>query len=616
VKRENVISRRSLETAGWVSFAAANGAVESALLSNAMGTHVQYMEGVDDTVRASYHAGLHVDTLLGPINSNSFNVPVGPLHLGLNVSDVHFNPPNITGHAAEQAASLLYQFNNAIVGQTREQLTEHLIHSARMGAIAGAVLSYAGIRGIRHLRAKSARIDNNLESIVSRLDTETAQKIEKEMAELAEDTGGTRRRERKQRKLGKKLGMAAVAPLIVLTTVFGNHQLEGLDGQQEAHYDQKHLPACFTEQQPSTEDITVSGVGGDAVNLALYASCRYPKEVRESLKESDDNFKPAFAKYKAKHPWWFKNSGNITRVAHLSDFHCNEADAKYLLPDELAAADPDIIVNTGDTQTNSGHMPWEKTKSDTSYTKKEKHKCIPELAEAIKHAAKANHHSIDVINALGNHDAKRITTFNNRWVRYRTVSSKHPVETIDLGEVGTTEESITFVSVEDPENVLWSPPPETEKTNAALLAQAKKIAAIACKIKAETGEAPWVLAHREQATSAAIAEDCARVALSGHTHEDDGLKEITDPQGNEVLQHTAGSVSGAGIGITLYQKPQEDATFTEFYYDKYKEAIEGYTTPTIHIDNSVDIHEGEMPMEPTPWQDEIRIAPFIRELVK
>jgi hypothetical protein len=82
------------------------------------------------------------------------------------------------------------------------------------------------------------------------------------------------------------------------------------------------------------------------------------------------------------------------------------------------------------------------------------------------------------------------------------------------------------------------------------------------------------------------------------------------------LQHTAASASGTEIGFTLYEKLQQDASITEFFYDKSKQEIVGYVTPTIHVDESVDILEGKMPTELMPWQDEDRIAPFIEELTK
>jgi predicted MPP superfamily phosphohydrolase len=605
VSRTKSRARQTAETAGLVSFAALNGAAEGAVISNeAFGAHVQYMDGVDATVRISQHPGLHVDTLLTPIASHTFQIPIGPFHLGINVDNVHFNPPSVTGRAAEHAASLLSQFDTAIVGQTQEQLTENLLHNAKLGAAAGAVICYAGIRAVRFMRARHGRIDANLDAIAEKLQPEAANAISKELNELGNDTGAARRRERKRYKINRRLGMAAVAPLLVVATAISGHEVGAFNAGQTAEYDQQNLPACFTGQHPTTRDITVSGAGGDAVNLALYASCQYPKQVRSAVRADDDNFKVAFSKYKTKRPEWFSANGNIVRIVHLSDFHCNQADAKYLLADELQAADPDVIMNTGDTQTNSGHMPM--------YEKK----CIPEFIRAVTKAAKGNQHPIDVYSALGNHDAKKITTLDSKWVKYRTLSSKHPVEKVELDHTGTSESSIKLVSIEDPENVIWSPPPETVKTDAALLVQAKKIAAIACKVKAQNGVAPWVLAHREQALSAVIADDCASVALSGHTHEEGGVKEIVGPHGNDVLQNTAASVSGADIGFTLYQEPQQDASFTEFFFDKTSQEIVGYVTPTVHLDESVSVHEGKMPEQPLPWQNEPKIAPFIKELVK
>jgi predicted MPP superfamily phosphohydrolase len=594
-------AKQSVETAGLVAGFGAAGAVAGAAAGNIAGTDVHYMEGVDANIRLSLHSGLDVHTMLTTIQSPDFKVGAGPVDLGVQGTVNNLNPPFLHGGASEHIISLLSQFDNAVVGQTEAQIREHLITNAKYGAVIGAAACYGGLRLLRAWRQKRNGNYQDLQSLREKAAASTVD-IQPEIDNLEARLGLA---ERPKTILGRrlKLGLIAAVPLVAATTAFGATKLsipETIDGAPH----EVNLPGCFIKKEPRLKDVTVTGSNGEAIKLMLYASCKYPEEVRSVLRADGKNFSPAFAKYKARRPWWFDNSGNIARIVQLSDQHCNKADDRYLLRDELKAADPDVIINTGDTQTNSGHMPIYEDA------------CIPDFVKAVEYAAKANHKTIKVVGALGNHDAKKITKIDSRWVTYRTLSSKHPMETVKLGEVGFNESEINFVSIEDPEDVVWSPPPETVETDTKLLAQAKKIAAIACKVKTKTGVAPWVIAHREQALSAAIADDCASVALSGHTHEDGGVKEVVGPHGNDVLQHTAGSVSGADMGVTIYQKPQLDASFTEFFYDKSKEEIVSYVSPAIHVDGSVSMLHGNAPFFTTPWQEESRIAPFIQELQK
>jgi predicted MPP superfamily phosphohydrolase len=593
--------KQRAETLALVSSAGVSGAAAGIAAGNIKGTEVHLMEGVDATISVAPQSGLDLHTMITTAHSESFHVGAGPFDLGINGTLNYFNPPVTNGNSSEHFVSLLSQFDKAVVGQTEAQIYDHLINCGKLGAVVGAALCYGGIkvirtrrqkkndnkRDIQHIREKAATGCVDISSETDRLEERLG------IAEAPKPVGGRR----------FKLGMAAAVPLLTLTTALGATKIkipEVHDGQPN----QVGLPACFVEKEPNLQDVTLTGSAGEAIRLILYASCKYPEEVRSFYEKTDENFNQAFDKYKTKRPWWFNDGGNIVRVLHLSDLHCNKANYTHLLRQELKATEPDILINTGDTQTNSGHMPiYENT-------------CIPDFIKEVERAAEANQNHINVITALGNHDAKKVTSLDSRWVTYRTLSSKKSAETVDLGKSGIYENKITFVSSEDPEDVVWSPPPESEKTNAGLLEQSKKIAAVACKIKAETGKAPWILAHREQATSAVIANDCAEVALSGHTHEDGGVKNIIGPKDNIVLQHTAASASGTEIGFTLYEKLQQDASITEFFYDKSKQEIVGYVTPTIHVDESVDILEGKMPTELMPWQDEDRIAPFIEELTK
>jgi predicted MPP superfamily phosphohydrolase len=489
----------------------------------------------------------------GPTVVNMPHVPVetGPLHFGVQADITRLDVALHNSDSLNTYAGLFSQYQEGIVDPVKHALIEHLATGAGIGAVAMGALSLGGLQAIRMYKELKRQQVHNPEG------SET-------MAQTAPN---------RWRRMRKALLTPAVATVALAGCGWGVKEVT-TDSRPPAR-PVTALPSEITSLNPMLKDATVTNdFVGSKIKLLLYGIKQYSGSVQTFWEDAATTFKTEQQAFAAAGNMDYESDPNIIPMLHVSDFHCNQAEYTYFMSDVLSAYRPGLILNTGDTFTNSGTMFYEKG-------------CYSNFSNKVATVGKQIGRQIPIVNIEGNHDLKKPIP-----------SHSQPIITLDKHRDYTAVvDGITFVGDQDLENTVWGVPnTRTEAiVNQKLAEQSTRLGNIACTITRESGIPPIILTHRKQAAYSPVLQGCATLSLSGHTHHDEGVKRIKGADGNIVTQHTEGSASGADIGFTVYETPKQTASMSLWLYDKTLHNVTGYISLKLYTDGKVHIVKHELP---------------------
>lgn len=461
--------------------------------------------------------------------------PIVKTGVDINISTLNASVDN--SHSLKDIASLAAQYKPNIVEPIQHALVERLATGATIGAIALSAVGYLGYKKYRDVQSKGGSSYLFEKAKNSNIKTRTLAGL----CGLVALFGA-----------GKVVHHATTGPNIV-----------------EKSANVRTLPKSLTDKSPLLKDATMEGLGSELPQKLAGAFVEYKKNVEESLELSEKKFQEAFEHYSSKKSSLI-NRPEYTVAMHISDAHCNYAMYKYALKPVTAAFQPSIVLNSGDNYTNGGTMPYEKN-------------CFTDLRNAVAEVDPTT----TIVNTIGNHDPKNFINIDkNPRVITPTKGDDFTAHT-ELGDIVVTEDkSLSTWDSKPPEKS-----PEMFKLNAE---QGHETAEIACKNAEKTGERPIVMVHRPQASFETSLRGCARLILKGHTHVNQPVKKVVSRDGQEVLHHTAGSISGTHNTIAIYETPKRPATYSMLYFD-HEHQLKGATTVTFDTDGNVTIEDEKLP---------------------
>lgn len=548
------------------------GTVYGAAMANyVFPERIEYVEGVSAHSSMTFNSGVVVDgrlnDLVAPNALSKIPVPaIDGVHAALDKP-----------HLGSQNSKLMGEYVSAItnfqdtVKDTGILIAHHVAAGAGIGAVLGAGLAYGTVLSARHFKKHRHEVDKEVKRLRGRQDEgdlESAERQEKDF-----------NKENMWRKI--RLG-SAIGAVLLLGGITANKAAEiesPVQGPGEP------LTPLITDKVAALRGAKIY-CGGAQINIAILKVNNLINKAESTWKKGNANFEIAYKQYRKSTGEKFKINPDIATLTHFSDLHCNFANYKYFFGPVMKIVSPDVAAFTGDVQTNSNTMFFEK-------------RCVPGMVNIFKEAGEANGKTIPLVSVAGNHDDKKPRhdgPNNYELTRYNMVKEIH----LGNGD-DPSAATLTFVGEQDPRSTIKFPttPVKLEDQLKGLAAQGEDMANRACREEAE-GKTVIEMAHGDQAGYAAASRGCATLILNGHTHHDEPVKAILGDNGKVVLQYTAGSASGALEGFSVYEAPQQKASFATFYYSKSQHQFVGYYTTTLYKDGTVSIKYKDIPPKVEP----------------
>lgn len=541
------------------------GAIAGAAVANyAIPQEIEFANGVKGDVSATViNNGLDVVLPIAEVVASKAD-----LHTPI-VSGAYVNFTELHGNFGDKKAqaeyvALISNFHDSVIRPTSDELVKHIAIGAGLGAATATAMTYAGIRYIRHLRKQDAQVAKDIKN--------------KENKKTDDDDRSAD--EQATRHHQNKLIRRGVAALASLALIGGGALTTKSAIEIETASSAKGVPVLprLAQEIPSisqdVEGIKIIG-GGDQVNAVIYGILDQKRNAEKPWEKAYQNLVPVWQNYAETIGSQYLNNPDYTLLMHSTDPHCNLANIPNFYNPALKLVGPDVVDFTGDEQTNSGTMFYEKD-------------CIPSLVRASEEAGMVNHKTIDTIIDGGNHD--NTASLDDQPHLYN-LDKDHVVK------IG----NLVFVGRKDPRSTVWNTqkPGEDE----LLVAQGKQIAKDACA-QDQDNNAIVVNSHDIRAGKESTALGCADLVLNGHTHNEQPFKTYLGDNGNLVTQHTGGSESGAGSGFSLFDGLQKDAFTSGIFYSKSQNRFVHAFTIKVDKDNSdVSITSQDLPAPLQPQSE-------------
>jgi len=537
--------------------AAASGAIAGGVVANnVLPPTVKVAPGAEAEVSLSFEKGVHVESIFTQFDAPNMtvNTPIPGVD-GIHAKITELNP-DITNYDPHLYESVLSRFDANVIQPTSDIVTEHLLKGAGVGAITATVGTMLVMKYFKDKRE-----------------------------EKRDEAAGTEEVQSKEMSAKTKWKKAAATGLSVLAAA-GLFKLGTEASSEEERSDKVPLSSVVTEREPSLEGATLTGLGGSLVNTAIRGASEYSNTVDDFWKTANANLLSNFDQFE-KLSDKFTKGEDVVPILHLSDIHCNYANMSFYLKNLIKAVNAPVIVNTGDTFTNSKTMPYED-------------ECYNDFFEGVSQAAKDNNNPMTVLSVAGNHDPKENISYKDDYAQVITLDSDNPVQTV---------KGIDFVGMEDKSETIWEPtlPDDPEALNRMIAEQGDDEADVACRVSQESLNPEVVIAHRTQQLYETMAKGCGTLALSGHTHIDGVVRRIDTPGAGDLYQHTGGSVSGSDVGLSIYEKAQRPATATVQYIDRKTGEVLGFISIVAQTDGTVEFVDKPIPRvaEPISQADDV-----------
>ncbi len=539
-----------LDIAAGVSSIAGGAAVGAYVANELFPPTIELAPGLAAQASIASGEGLIVPT--GPAAELYFpTVPtntLGPWHaVKLDVNNIHniripkHNPDWFNNYVV----GIFSQPKSNITEPIRDALIERLAIGAGIGALTVAAIGGAACALVR-MRRKNAKLATENASL-KRLHEESP----------TENPVAPERPQKRWRRLRRPLAALALTATLATTGVLLYKKAEATNGSTLKG--SVALPSKITTLNKFLKGGRIKGPLRGLPHTVVDGISEIKKDTDEALALSAQNFKQKYTAFLRSSRQYrnLRANPNIRSLLHISDLHCNFAYADKVFGSIIQDIQPDLVMNTGDTQTNSNTIPYEKN-------------CFPAFLDQLD--------NIPMVNVNGNHDEKT------------------PVKgTITLSkgnDYHATVQGIDFVGDNDPEDTEWSATRESGKDglDKESVKRGKRIADIACKIMEETGIKPIALAHRWQMLAEPIMRGCIVIANSGHLHRESKVQRYTAADGiTSVLSHNAGSATGVRGNIPIYSNYAGNGFIMEQLYDITTHTFRGFITYTFRPDSSVKI---------------------------
>lgn len=565
--------------------AGGGGALAGSIIANyRYPTSIDYADGIHATASLTLSPDVVVDT---PVSKGvAPNVPVDTpfpgidgIHTTIDQLQLNFSNKRSQG----EYIGLLTNFHDAVVKPTAENIVNHLALGAGIGAATAAGISYGLIRYARRGKRDEADTRADIQMLREQGSDEAVLSAYNQEARLL--------RTFRDRKIGALIlsGLALVGAGLTARDAIKIESASSKSG--------KPLASILTDQVPELRGARITG-GADQINTVIYAINNQKERADKVWKLGYKNLNPALNNYYAQFGKRFEDDSDIQKIVQVSDLHCNLSNYRYFFGKALPKLDPDVVTVTGDTQTNSGTTFYEKT-------------CVPGLVNIVNETRKSNNKTIPVVYEAGNHDDKKPFDGGKDFFN---LTKKQPVFKLQVAKnPDGSSQMITFVGQQDPRKTIWYPtlPDNKDAENKLLAEQGREVSAEACRQK-QPDKTVVAMTHSEQAGYATILNGCADLVLNGHTHHENEPTQYTSLSGETVIQHTSGSTSGAGERFSIYERPQQDASMSVFYYSKSKQKFVGYYTTTLHPDGDIRIKYGTLPSQQATEADLARMGSYDR----
>lgn len=531
-----------LPEGGKAGLAGLGGGVSGAVVANNLFPSViEPLPGVKIEQKLTGEDGLHIDLLGGGLHAPNVDTPL-PWLDGISAKILEINPSAGVGEFDSQYASLLSNVDGLVTQPAAQELAIHIAQGAAIGAAAGVLVSWSMAR----TRARQ------------------------------QESGETKPKPSLKRRTTALLVGAAILPAALLGA--------GNDSKDGPRAESSPLTPLITDLVPEFQGATVEGLSGKLFNTAARKVVLYKRATDRNIALSTGNVSKAIAKFQSRQEAEAPDLGDV-RLAVLSDTHCDKPFIDQTIATELQITNPDAVIITGDMQTNSGTMFYEKD-------------CLDDLADMLHRVGDANDKFLPATVVLGNHDAKdRISTEREQASLESVDRDNSPAEILGMPVMGVTDPVVT----------IWEPTlPADPAERAELLAKTgEEFADKVCEYYEKTGVRPMVLAHEWELNAASIYRGCAWLALDGHKHYPSEIVEnIMGANGQAGLHYRLGTASGIAAGFSPYQAPERDASFVVMDIDRTinPPSIKRMFSPTIRAyDFSAKVEKLKVPKQPQPW---------------
>jgi hypothetical protein len=587
---ENKKAKKRLVYAGAMIPAAAAGAVAGFEAANYLvPVHIDYLNGLGVDVSLSTHAGISVDTLNNTIQDPHLHFGTGiPGMHGVHAAVTNFSPPK--GSSTEffgQMAGLVSDLQDRVIAPTHDLLATHLKEGAGIGMLSATALAALIVNRVQARQ----EAEKALEAKITELRRDHATTESQTSARVADGLEADLINNRQKRR--RKRIIASVSAVAIGVMGMSNKEVRNFDSAPQRS-NTITLNNDVTKDIPELKNVELTGFFGQLTNTLAYGVVQYKQETDSAWKKDAKQITKSFNRFASGPGSTLINNPDEEPIEQVSDIHCNYSNEENYLPTVNKLFKAPLILVTGDTQTNSGTMFYEKD-------------CFNNFIKGVKAAAFANKMNIQVIIVAGNHDDKKPINEDLGNVKLRTLTNSNP--TIVAG-------GIRSIGTQDPEQTVWYPtlPSNPLDQIKVIGQQGDNLANLACKyFNSDEGLPVVVMAHEHQALAQTIKNGCADATLDGHTHDNGDVESYTGDNGHIVLHHTVGSASGAGTVGTPYQPPQKDATETIMYFNKATKKFDAFITPIAHANETTEIEDQHIPLTPKPAEESDWISSTLNE---
>lgn len=527
------------------------GGVEGAIAANyILPPNIEIAPGVKAKISLELDSGTTITSDALEVNAPNLEIdtPIPGVD-GVRADVTEMNPS--VDEAPTVYDALASDIKTNIAQPASHNVTHHLAKGAGAGAITAAALTVVGMKLSRKYKLSLEKRRNNQED-------------RKESDEIKQ------RPEKGNRFRSKKL-IAALA----LVGALGGQVAMFSKGTAE---DREAIPLSpfVVAREPALEGATVSGITGQGINLLINTAVERANKIDEFWASATEKFNSNFSQYQ-KLALPFDTDSKLKPIIHISDFHCDSAEIPYI-KNAFARLKIPTIVNTGDTSTNSGSMPYEEN-------------CFANLIDAVEQAGEENEQKITMINISGNHDPKDAEEYESDFAKVVTLTSEDSTYEKD---------GFTFVGEQDPVAIKGfdSVPSDITQQNEMIAAAGSDLSDKACAAEKDTNNPVVVLAHRIQQAYESLRNGCGQMELSGHNHNESEIHRMISDDGEIIYQHTAGTLSGADIGFTLYDMPSKahPASFTVMYLNKFTGKPKGVISAVLDSYGNLSFIQRQLPI--------------------
>src|SRR5579884_842524 len=315
---------KQVEQVASIGLTATAGACAGAVVTNELvPPTIHPVPGVEFTAQLSLHQGLTVNA--GPWGLHA------PHALGNNILGIQANITRLdlklTGHHStfESLAALVSHFHADVADPTKAALLERLLYGAGISGLVGGIVGYKSLRALQNkgLRERLRGVTERIANLSERINN-----------------------------MSRKAKAGILISTLGVTGCGANLYSDAFTDDVTPH---GILPAAITAGNPSLRGAYVTGVDPSIPANAVNDLTTYKRNADHfwGPQEAIGNFNRAFRYAKATSMSKYFNNRNLIRLQQQADMHCNNPAYPYI-ENELKQTDPQVIVEDGDLQTNSG----------------------------------------------------------------------------------------------------------------------------------------------------------------------------------------------------------------------------------------------------------------------